>query len=470
MVLVNREVEPGNWDEEGTLTLCRRTGDTWAVVKEVRLETARSLQGARLSRSGRLLAAAGPGNVVRVYTVPDLSERGQVRFPVSGANNLTVEGLDFSPDEGMLAVGTHAALPGLVRIPKDPGQPIAKISPWVGHGPTGSCRLDSRPTACACSRAATTRRCASGTLETLELEKRYALPDGFEAVAEEDAAGSPWILCAPEDWPGGTEPNGWPLKVVEAQSGEAFWIDPRLPEGFDPDRRETGMPDGTLLLVHSQTPADFAASTPPAASLVSTVATTDRVWRRGRAASRSDGRSLRIPARLGKGDVQGGIHAGGPAYRGGRGARGAEEPGFTRTTAGSSPASATSSPPGRSGSCTRRTRCTSSPVVRSRADGHCSASARMAIATPSASRRRPSRTGSFMDSRRHGGGRVGARDAFGEDALRRAARDGCGANPPRRGRGASRRRGRRRALTLDPATDVKGTGGANLAPPRHRTR
>ena len=200
----------GNWDEEGTLTLCRRTGDTWAVVKEVRLETARSLQGARLSRSGRLLAAAGPGNVVRVYTVPDLRERGQVRFPVSGASNLTVEGLDFSPDEGMLAVGTHAALPGLVRIPEDPEEPMAKTSRGSVTGTTsliGPIHRRRRPRAHARPRpdGVPLERQDAGSREAVRPARR------IRGGGRRDVR-VPWILCAPEDWPGGTEPKAGPSR------------------------------------------------------------------------------------------------------------------------------------------------------------------------------------------------------------------------------------------------------------------
>jgi WD40 repeat protein len=248
VVVVNREVDPPFFEAKGAVAVLRLRQGRWAVEKEIVLPSATMLQYPVLSDDGTLLATAGNGNHVRVFSVPDLELVGEAELPRSRASKLSIRGFSFTSDGGLLAAGRGGPLPTLFSVTRSGQKAIREIEAWTGHeapvtrvsfSEDGSLfrTYDVEGTACAWERA------------TVRLHVRWRAPPLCGFLEAGERAGR--ALCSrPRDPDPSTDSEATDLRVLDVENGAVVASAP-VPDAYR-DRGALWLPDGTLLLENAK--------------------------------------------------------------------------------------------------------------------------------------------------------------------------------------------------------------------------
>ncbi len=210
--VLNTKVVPPFATKPGSVRVYRWDGEKAACVGHRALASATMAQYGALSPDGGMLALAGDGNVVRVFSVPELNLLGEVRFPLPRASKLSIESLAFRPDGQVLAVAIEEAIPALVDL-----RTFTRMRTHDGHSDEVAEVVFAEDGEVILTRGRDRVVCSwdAATLDTLG---RVELPPGFEFV------GADWlargrILC---------HEMGCAFRVLDARTGKILH-EARLP-------------------------------------------------------------------------------------------------------------------------------------------------------------------------------------------------------------------------------------------------
>jgi WD40 repeat protein len=214
----------GEWT--GSVRVFERRDDELRELARVDVRAASMVEHTALSPDGKVVAAAGAGNVVRTWSVPYMTLLAERRIPPPGMTFLrsSITGLAFSPDSQILAVARMEPTPVILRVAG-----LERMRPWPGHAGeiTNLFFLDDGKRIRTVGRDGTVCHLHAENLTRLS---RCAVPEGYEIAAVRGPKGDLLLVRArallDETWP-----TGRPARILHAETCRTM-RELTLPVGF----------------------------------------------------------------------------------------------------------------------------------------------------------------------------------------------------------------------------------------------
>ena len=241
-VVRNAGVEPPWAGSPGTLEVYRSGPGGKERIGARALDDATMAGHVVLSPDGSMLALAGQGNIVRLYSVPDLEPRGEFTLPLPGGSDPSIRSMSFHPEGRALAVAFCEAFPAFIDL-----EAMKRFRPHAGHSREVGNVAFAAEDSLILTRARDRTVCAWDPKD-LSFLSRVEAPAGYELAGMGGLQFSR-ILAVREGYDGDDWPDGRKAVVLDARTGERCF-EVRLPEGVSTRDARWLTPKRVVFLAH----------------------------------------------------------------------------------------------------------------------------------------------------------------------------------------------------------------------------